>query len=154
MHRINAVGNSNTYKQDILIVSNVLFFFCLLVLFEIRHQRILRSEVPFKSADVLQKSFSKQSFESEIRAGSKLVIIDNLVLDVSEFISVHPGGKFVIRHLVGTDVSKFFFGGYTLEENTVTKPKGHVHSVYAKLIVNDLAVGIYERDITVKTEVV
>jgi cytochrome b involved in lipid metabolism len=82
------------------------------------------------------------------------VIVDNLVLDVAEFIPVHPGGKFVIRNLVGTDVSKFFFGGYSLEENTVGRPKGHLHSPYAKMIVNDLAVGIYERDIPVRTEVV
>ena len=43
------------------------------------------------------------------------VIIDNLIIDVSEFIGYHPGGKFALKCLVGTDVSKFFFGGYSLE---------------------------------------
>lgn len=45
------------------------------------------------------------------------MLIDNLVIDVKDFINVHPGGRFVIRHNVGTDISKFFFGGYALEGN-------------------------------------
>jgi cytochrome b involved in lipid metabolism len=29
----------------------------------------------------------------------------------------HPGGKFVIEHNIGRDVSKFFYGGYSLDGN-------------------------------------
>ena len=36
------------------------------------------------------------------------MILDDLVLDVGEFYKVHPGGKFVIEHTVGTDIAKFF----------------------------------------------
>lgn len=73
------------------------------------------------------------------------MIVDNLVCDVKDFISHHPGGSFVLRNLLGTDVSKFFFGGYSLENNK-DKARGHTHSVYARMIVNDLAIAHYEKD--------
>jgi len=77
------------------------------------------------------------------------VLLDDLVLDVKEFIYHHPGGRFVIRHNVGTDIGKFFFGGYTMENNLEGVAQGYSHSSYAKLIVNDLAIAIYEKDIPV-----
>jgi len=79
------------------------------------------------------------------------VILDNLVLDVRDFINVHPGGKFVIKHNIGTDISKFFFGGYCLEGNLEGISPGHTHSSYARMIVNDLTVAIYEREIPTTT---
>ena len=63
--------------------------------------------------------------------------MDDLVLDVKEFINHHPGGRFVIRKTVGTDIGKFFFGGYSIENNSQRKiAKGHTHSNYAALIAN------------------
>lgn len=97
---------------------------------------------------------TRQEFEVKIQAGEKLVILDNQVLDVAEFINHHPGGKFVIRHTIGSDVGKFFFGGYNLEDNTTKVSKGHVHSNYAKMIVNDLAIALFEGDIPMSTEIV
>lgn len=75
------------------------------------------------------------------------MILDNLVLDVGAFINEHPGGRFVIKHNIGTDISKFFFGGYSLEGNLNGVSQGHNHSSYARRIVNSLAIAIYERDI-------
>ena len=43
------------------------------------------------------------------------MILDDLVLDVSKFMGEHPGGLFSLEHNVGRDVSKFFYGGYSLE---------------------------------------
>jgi cytochrome b involved in lipid metabolism len=97
---------------------------------------------------------TRQEFEANILAGDKLVLLDNLVLDVAEFINHHPGGKFVIRHTIGGDVGKFFFGGYNLEDNTTSVARGHIHSNYAKMIVNDLAIATYEEDIPMSTEIV
>jgi hypothetical protein len=40
---------------------------------------------------------------------------------------------------LGRDVSKFFYGGYSLERNigaTNDPPRGHYHSNYARKIVN------------------
>jgi cytochrome b involved in lipid metabolism len=75
------------------------------------------------------------------------VVLDDLVLDVSQFLNLHPGGRFVIRQNIGRDVSKFFFGGYNLDGNLTGIKHGYTHSNYARLIVNDLAIAIYEKDI-------
>ena len=56
----------------------------------------------------------------------------------------HPGGKFVLGRCIGLDISKYFFGGYEIEAKTV-----HNHSYYAKQIVNELAIAIFESDIPV-----
>jgi cytochrome b involved in lipid metabolism len=67
------------------------------------------------------------------------VILDNLVLDVARFLDDHPGGKFSIEHNIGRDISKFFHGGYSLEN--INKVDPHTHSNDAKLIVQKLVVG-------------
>ena len=73
---------------------------------------------------------SRKEFLSCIERGEPLVILDNLVLNVSEFINQHPGGRFSIRQNIGHDISKFFYGGYSLEDNLKSaKPAaGHLHS--------------------------
>jgi hypothetical protein len=40
---------------------------------------------------------SREEFDEAVSKGKKLVILDNLVVDVTEFISQHPGGKFVLN---------------------------------------------------------
>lgn len=91
---------------------------------------------------------TRYEFENAIKEGQLLVILDKLVLNVYDFIAVHPGGKFVINHNVGSDISKFFFGGYCLEDNLTGRSVGHAHSVYAKMIVNDLAIAVLDADLT------
>jgi cytochrome b involved in lipid metabolism len=34
----------------------------------------------------------------------------------------HPGGKFVVEANIGRDISKFFYGGYSMENYSVAKP--------------------------------
>jgi cytochrome b involved in lipid metabolism len=108
----------------------------------------MRQEIVSKSADQLQNSMTRQEFKYAVYNGAKYVILDSLVLDVEQFMSHHPGGKFVLNHLVGTDISKFFYGGYSLEDNA-TNVRGHNHSNQAKMIANDIAVAVYEKDIEV-----
>lgn len=88
---------------------------------------------------------SREEFESALADGKQYVLLDDLVLDVKDFMHQHIGGKFVIRNTIGTDISKFFYGGYSLENNA-DKARGHVHSIYAKMIVNDIAIAILEKD--------
>ena len=76
------------------------------------------------------------------------MILDELVLDVDKFIDHHPGGRFVLTHNIGRDISKFFHGGYSLEDNMNGPPaRGYKHSTYARMIVNELAVAVYEPSI-------
>ena len=141
-------GSVNFYSYDgkdtlgwtIAGVSAALFFIGLIV-GEILHQVRLRKEIDFVApADTIDQA----RFAEMIANGRKLVVLDDLVLDVDAFISQHPGGRFVLQHNIGRDVSKFFYGGYSLEGNLGQRPaKGHPHSALARMIVNDLAIAKY-----------
>lgn len=67
------------------------------------------------------------------------MIIDDLILDVSQFMSEHPGGRFLVEHSIGRDVSKYFYGGYVMENGVGLTP--HRHSNVARSIVNKIVVG-------------
>ena len=58
------------------------------------------------------KVFTPNQIESLVKEEKKIVIFDNLVLDLNGFDYIHPGGKFNLRHNLGRDISKFFYGGY------------------------------------------
>lgn len=60
-------------------------------------------------------------------------------MDVSKYKANHPGGRFVLDFNVGRDVSKFFYGGYILENSYGMRP--HTHSNLARRIVNTLIIG-------------
>jgi cytochrome b involved in lipid metabolism len=72
----------------------------------------------------------------------ELVVIDDLILDVSHFMMNHPGGKFLIQFNIGRDISKFFYGGYVLEATSSMRP--HTHSNVARSIVNTLVIARLE----------
>jgi len=59
-----------------------------------------------------------------------------MVLNVKNFLDDHPGGKFSLFNNIGRDVSKFFYGGYSLEN--IDKVAQHLHSNDAIKIVNKL----------------
>ena len=65
------------------------------------------------------------------------MILDDLVLNVEDFFLYHPGGKFLLQQTLGRDISKYFYGGYSLEPQTVSP---HRHSDQARQIVNSLTV--------------
>lgn len=58
----------------------------------------------------------------------------------------------MLKHNIGRDISKFFFGGYSLENNADKGTVGHNHSVYARMIVNELAIAIFEKELPCCTE--
>ena len=74
-----------------------------------------------------------------IKSGLKLVILDDMVLDISKFIFLHPGGQFSLSQNIGRDISKYFHGGYSLENRDLVK--NHMHSSDARRIVNSLIIG-------------
>ena len=60
----------------------------------------------------------------------------------------------MLKHNIGRDISKFFYGGYSMEGNLNGNPEpGHVHTNYARIIVNDLIIGNYEKHITVQSTI-
>lgn len=84
--------------------------------------------------------FTPKEIDSEITNGRSLVIFDNLVLDLNGYERIHPGGKFNLKHNIGRDISKFFFGGYSLVN--VPNKVPHHHSQAALDIVRKLVVGV------------
>jgi len=62
-----------------------------------------------------------------------------MVLNVRGFKSEHPGGAFLLDFHIGRDISKFFYGGYVLENQSGMKP--HTHSNLGRSIVNSLIIG-------------
>ena len=61
----------------------------------------------------------RDEFEALIKKGRKLVILDDMVLDLEQFLGKHPGGNFSLTQNIGRDISKFFYGGYSLESNEI-----------------------------------
>jgi cytochrome b involved in lipid metabolism len=83
--------------------------------------------------------------------GEKLWILDDLVLDLSKFKNRHFGGSFLIERTVGRDVSKFFYGGYSLDNNSNNPGKitaAHSHTNIARIIANKLAIAVLDRSNT------
>jgi cytochrome b involved in lipid metabolism len=64
------------------------------------------------------QEISAAEFSAQVAKGEKLVILEDLVLDVSRFMEEHPGGRFSLEHNIGRDVTKFFIGAYSLENTS------------------------------------
>ena len=84
------------------------------------------------------KNISHDQFAERIENGEMLVTLEDFVVDVSGFIRHHPGGEFVLKHNIGRDVTKYFFGGQALEHQNVSC---HQHSNGAKRILKGLIIG-------------
>ena len=66
---------------------------------EFLYQARLNKEDPFvvKGSDkLLQKPITQEEFENRVKNGEKLVVLDDLVLDVSIYMYDHPAGCFSI----------------------------------------------------------
>jgi len=94
-------------------------------------------------------------FEKNIADGKQYVMLDEYVLDVNKFIHHHPGGEWLLKHNIGRDISKFFYGGYNLDGNLgVRMPApGHIHTNFARKVANDLIIATISQRFEAKTEI-
>lgn len=69
------------------------------------------------------------NLQERIDKGEKLLIIDDLVYDVLDYMDKHPGGKSLLKAYVGRDASYAFKGGL------------NKHSISAKLLAQTMIVG-------------
>jgi len=90
---------------------------------------------------------TREEFDYRVDKGEELVILDDLVLDISKYKFEHPAGAFLLKFNIGNDISKFFYGGYCLEGSQGMKP--YNHSNVARIIVNTLVVGRINDEIDV-----
>lgn len=68
-----------------------------------------------------------------------------MVLNLGNYIDKHPGGRFSLEANIGRDVSKYFYGGYALENFAHDKVLPHTHSQDARRLVRKYAIGILDR---------
>lgn len=67
-----------------------------------------------------------------------------MVLDVGPYLDRHSGGRFALEANIGRDVSKYFYGGYSLENIVPVKP--HTHSNDARRLVDKFAIAYLEKE--------
>jgi cytochrome b involved in lipid metabolism len=60
---------------------------------------------------------TEEEFEQMVLDGKNVCILDDIVLNLEDYAYMHPGGEFLLTYTVGRDISKFFFGSYTLDGN-------------------------------------
>ncbi len=112
---------------------------------EVRHQWFLRQYVEFERP---LTTITEEEFYAITRKGKRhLLILDDLVLDATDYAPYHPGGKFIIERTRGTDISKFFYGGYNLEP--ANNGVNYNHTNYARLACNSLIIGKMIRGVNV-----
>ena len=64
-----------------------------------------------------------------------------MILDIGRYQYLHPGGMFLLSYNVGRDISKFYYGGYQLQNKSFVKTH-HNHTALAHQVVKTLVVGI------------
>ena len=91
---------------------------------------------------------TEEEFYRITRKGRRhLLLIDDLVVDATDYAPYHPGGKFIIERTRGTDISKFFYGGYNLEPQN--NGQNYNHTNYARLAINEMIVGVLVRNVNI-----
>lgn len=75
------------------------------------------------------------------------MVLDDNVLDATDYAPYHPGGKFIIERCRGTDISKFFYGGYNLEP--LTNGVNYNHTNYARVACDTLVIGKIIRNVKI-----
>lgn len=86
-------------------------------------------------------SMTQQELSDWIRSGKNLAVIDNLVLDQSNYAALHPGGKFSVEHTCGRDISKYFYGGFALLADGTGRP-AYTHSLKALSVAQSMVVAV------------
>jgi cytochrome b involved in lipid metabolism len=146
---INSYNTSRMQWYHLWIISPVSFVVPLVIM-EIRHQIYQRKHIKFVTpmAEITEEEF----YGITRRNKRHLVILDDLVLDATDYAPYHPGGKFIIERTRGTDISKFFYGGYNLEP--LTNGENYNHTNYAREACNSLIIGRIVRGVSTCTVVI
>jgi len=88
-----------------------------------------------------KKPITLEEFHNRVLAGEALVILDDMVLDVAKFQWEHPGGTWSIKNNIGNDISKYFYGGFTMENKDFYP---WTHSNDARRLCNLICLGYIE----------
>jgi Cytochrome b5-like Heme/Steroid binding domain len=137
---INSYNTTRMQYYHLWVISPVLFLVPWAFM-EYRHQVFMREHIQFVRPLTV---ITEEEFYTITRKGKRhLLLLDDLVLDATDYAPYHPGGKFIIERTRGTDVSKFFYGGYNLEP--ANNGENYNHTNYARLACNSLIIGKMHR---------
>ena len=92
------------------------------------------------------------TFDIKLLSGEQLVVLDDLVLEVGDYMKTHPGGSEVLEKNIGRDVSKFFYGGYSMSKHSY--PYAHTQSavkVMSTLVKYRLTASVFGTDQVAQT---
>ena len=84
----------NNYKW--MQYANVPVFLCLFAMCEACFRLFRYREDPYPDMEKYPV-ITEQEFEAKVLAGENLSILDNMVLDLTDFAHTHPGGAFLIE---------------------------------------------------------
>lgn len=74
---------------------------------------------------MVQNGVSKKKIRQEY-PDTEYVIFKDKLYDVSGI--THPGGNYIISHVIGEEISRYLYGAYSYE---LTKAMPHKHTIYA-----------------------
>jgi stearoyl-CoA desaturase (Delta-9 desaturase) len=80
------------------------------------------AKLPFGPEEWDLPMWSREKLEDEVAGGRVLVVLDNLVHDVSDFLEKHPGGPNVLLRRSGKDATDDFNGVVTRHSKYVAAP--------------------------------
>jgi len=75
-------------------------------------------------------------FNDKVKDGRKLVIVDNGVFDVADYLPMHPGGFYILSGVVGKDVTQQFKGVPLPETGDQ-----HLHTYRARAMLDKMRLG-------------
>lgn len=133
-------------KYQKLVYVNIGAMLGITLLFEGYFQWMWRQEDPLSYPE---RTMTEEEFEKRVKDGEKLVILDNMVIDIGGYAYAHPGGSHLINYNIGRDISKFIYGSYALCGNS-NDPKAptdrHTHSNVARKVANKHAIATLKKD--------
>jgi len=103
------------------------------ILIYLLFELLLRKAI-FKTKEKTQQYYSFENLRDETNKGKKLFIYEYKVLDITDFLPLHPG-KNLIDNYPGYEVGRFIYGGH------FSKGYRNFHSNFAKTLIKKYQCG-------------
>ncbi|CAM9402421.1 unnamed protein product [Chrysoparadoxa australica] len=84
-------------------------------------------------------AFSLEDFNYKILQGEQWIIVQGMIVDIADYIKVHPGGSRILKQCIGTDVTPQLMGQARLGEDLAQL--AHKHSSNAWSLLNTKIIG-------------
>jgi len=107
-------GDSRKSLGPLSLLTFVLLVAIFETIYRLRNRYSLRQIKTDESQKSKRRNFTAEDLDHAVQSGQKLCMYDNLVIDLADYIDLHPGGKFNLKHNIGRDITKFFNGAYIL----------------------------------------